>query len=232
MISLSMVKKLDSILKPQNKSISPNFSLLDQLMSVLPFEYYCLFLHLPKPYDDFDHQYALNVLDYKLQENELVTNYRHDWLENYFESELQFQDPVLTTGRVSPAPFMWGNHNSFLNSKQTKISILQNKDLTQLIKKSSNYGITSGISIPLSYGSINIGILTVSSPTTQTPFSTLELIALCSHLKMIGDYFAFYKKGMFERPLSLDDEQRNLNHYHHIINQNSFIADLFSSKLH
>lgn len=218
-MTLSMAKDLDlSRLKTtESIPIYPSHQLSSFFLEGLPFDYYCLYLNLPVYYEDFDHDFAHNVYHFKIQESELFTNYPVNWQELYFEQELQFKDPVLSHANKVFSPFFWGDSMSDDLHSGLRTPKLESQDLTDLIRQSSSYGINCGLSIPLTYGSENIGIITLASKSIAQQLNYFELTALCSYTKAVGEYFAFYKKGSVENKLDLIKASYNITKYQQLV---------------
>ena len=218
-MTLNMAKNLDLKRSKivEGIPIYPSEELSSFFLESLPFDYFCLYLNLPVYYEDFDHDFAYNVLNYKLQENELFTNYPRSWQETYFEQELQFKDPVLTYAKNAISPFFWGNFSRETSVNAPNTPKFQSPDLKKLINHSSNYGIRCGISIPITYGSENIGLITLASESLARSFYYFEITAICSYAKSVGEYFAFYKKGTAENKLDTIKATYNITKHQQLL---------------
>ena len=216
---LNMVRNLG--LNPskitERRPIYPSEELSLFLLEDLPFDYFCIYLNLPVHYEDFDHDFAFNVLNFKLQDDELFTNYPLDWQETYFEQELQFKDPVLTHAKNVFSPFFWGDFDQDNIKQHRNLPKLKSPSLKTLINNSQNYGISCGLSIPLNYGAENIGVLTLASDSLSRSFNYFELAAICSYAKSVGDYFAFYQKGTTTNKLDTVKVTYNITKYQQLL---------------
>lgn len=214
-----MIKSLDFTQSKQLESIPiyPSEELATFFLKGLPFDYFCLYLDLPAYYEDFDHDFAFNLLGYKLQENELFTNYPYDWQETYFEQELQFKDPVLTYAKHTVSPFLWGVFNRKTTQSYKVLPTIQSTDLKNLIRNSRHYGIGCGLSIPITYGSENIGLITLSSQTLPRNLTYLEITTLCAYVKAVGEYFAFYQKSSIESKMDCSKARYNITKYQQLL---------------
>ncbi len=115
------------------------------------------------------------------------------------------------------SPFFWGDSMSDDLHSGLRTPKLESQDLTDLIRQSSSYGINCGLSIPLTYGSDNIGIITLASKSIALQLNYFELTALCSYTKAVGEYFAFYKRGSVENKLDLIKASYNITKYQQLV---------------
>jgi LuxR family transcriptional regulator, activator of conjugal transfer of Ti plasmids len=108
-----------------------------------------------------------------------ISSFPREWLSRYFKEGYERLDPVIRTAKSQPRPFAWecddwgargdGRTRSFFN-------------------EASDFGIKSGITIPIASASDQLALMTLSSNRNGLPPGREQTLA-AEYLKLIGLYF-------------------------------------------
>lgn len=116
-------------------------SILASMASEIGFDFYA-YTHM-RPVDPF-----------------AVSNYPAEWQRLYVEHRFDRIDPVVAQARHRPQMFAWGPEHAFLR---------HTADAKRFVGKASEFGIRSGISIPVRTPFGNLAILTIASGQRSVP---------------------------------------------------------------
>jgi len=116
-------------------------SMLANMASEIGFDFYA-YTHL-RPVDPF-----------------AVSNYPEEWQEVYVEHRYDRIDPVVAQARHRPQMFAWGPERAIFRPTV---------DVKRFIGKASEFGIRSGVSIPVRLPFGNLAILTIASGERSVP---------------------------------------------------------------
>lgn len=82
-----------------------------------------------------------------------LSNYSHEWKTHYFEKKYMRIDPVVSSARRVMRTFMWScDQSSRLNPQEKRF-----------FGEAAEFGIRSGVSVPVQLGFGKLGILTLAS---------------------------------------------------------------------
>lgn len=209
------------------RKIFPSHDLIRQILQGIPYRHYVFYQNIE---DDilYDHEFyepgnGLQLLDFKLCESELFTNYPTEWLDEYFGREFVDQDPVIQNSFHSLASYTWGRQKSHLPHIGSDLL-----DLSKILKQSANYGIESGISVPIRLGDKVNALFTVTfDPKLDILSSTSELYQLSYLLHNLGCYFVSYTYPTSARPLTKRQKLTIMKSFEALYMQSKYIANHF-----
>ena len=95
--------------------------------------------------------YAYVKLQAEMQQ--AISNYHSDWKHRYFERSFALIDPVVRTARHHLEAFAWSNENSLRMSREQR----------NFHGEAAEFGIRSGITIPIKTGFGRLVMLTLAS---------------------------------------------------------------------
>lgn len=209
---------------PSKLLIKPSASLIQSLLEGLPCQFFSVYFYPEKDiyYDPefYEPGQGFALLDYKLTENELLTNYPLSWLEEYFDKEMMQVDPVLIKGCEKLQPFCWGH------IKSTLPTIPLDSNFNKVLKLSTEYDIVRGISIPLAAGRQCYGVFTVTfSPNYQ--LSDLQIFSVGSFLQNVGLYLLSYENPSPLKPVEPAYKKVLIETYMALKQQAKLVRQLF-----
>lgn len=82
-----------------------------------------------------------------------ISNYDIEWQQRYFEKSYAFIDPVVLTARDQIEAFAWSNEGMLKMSSERR----------NFYREAAEFGIRSGITIPIKPGFSRVGMLTLAS---------------------------------------------------------------------
>ncbi|MCZ7450246.1 autoinducer binding domain-containing protein [Agrobacterium rhizogenes] len=113
-----------------------------------------------------------------------ISNYEPDWQKRYFEKSYAKIDPVVRNARDQLEAFAWSNETSFRTSKERRT----------FYGEAAEFGIRSGITIPIKSGFGRMAMLTLASKEAEfakaqavNPVRAASAVALLhSRLERLG----------------------------------------------
>ncbi|WP_010304134.1 autoinducer binding domain-containing protein [Candidatus Odyssella thessalonicensis] len=207
--------------------IYPSQELIKSILYGIPYQYFTLYLKIEKDiYYDPEHyevDMGLQLLNCKLTDKEIFTNYPTEWQYEYFDREILDYDPVLLHGCHTLGPYTWGRY-------EAKLPHLNSTDLKKLLKQSSNYGIENGISVPIGMG-INIyGIFTLTFDNTLILQEDM-IYQIAYLLHNLGTYIISYEPPTPLRPHQGRERIMLLQSYKALKQQSQYISHRFQKML-
>jgi LuxR family transcriptional activator of conjugal transfer of Ti plasmids len=86
-----------------------------------------------------------------------ISNYPPEWQQRYFSQRYANVDPVVTAAKRNTRAFSW------MEDRRLNVA----KDVRQFFSEAGDFGIRSGVSIPVIAGLGNVAILTLASSKLQ-----------------------------------------------------------------
>lgn len=108
----------------------------------------------------------------------MISNYPEEWQRRYFEKSYALIDPVIRNARDQLEAFAWSNEAS----KRTK------KEQRDFYREAAEFGIRSGITVPIKTGFGRMAMLTLASE--QADFSRSQVINPVVAASAIGQLHA------------------------------------------
>ncbi|WP_010303149.1 autoinducer binding domain-containing protein [Candidatus Odyssella thessalonicensis] len=196
--TIKLAQKSDLLKNGREGLIKPSAGFIASLLEGLPCQYFSVYFYPERDifYDPeyYEPGYGLSLLNYKLTDEELLTNYPMSWLKEYFDKEIILIDPVLVKGCHKLQPFCWG----YINSDLPAIPLDQN--LNHVLKYSTEYDIVKGLTIPLALGRQCYGVFTVTFNPDYN-FNDHQIFSLGAFLQSLGFYLLSYEKSTPLKPL-------------------------------
>lgn len=221
-----MRKRLNFNKEPVQQVLYPSNELIKNILRGIPYQYYALYLNLSNDifYDteQYEPGQGLNILDYKLMEQQLFTNYPSLWLDEYFYQEMMNYDPVLKHGCYTLCPYTWGK--SRLN-----ISNLNNQPLMRIIRKSSNYGIENGLSVPIGIGAHTYALFTLTFENMDQ-FDINMLYQVAALMQNLGIYVVSYERPTLLKPLNMRRQTIILKSFQFLQQHATYIERCFQER--
>ena len=105
----------------------------------------------------------------------LLTSYPADWCNRYRRRSYQTEDPVIVEGRREVLPFTWGDDRYLKSIGPTA---------RRLFFEAREFGISSGITIPVHGPSGQSALFSVAGPEPELPLAEAGSGAFCSLLAL------------------------------------------------
>ncbi|AIK96548.1 autoinducer binding domain-containing protein [Candidatus Odyssella acanthamoebae] len=208
-------------------NIFPSNELIQNILQGIPYQYYTLYLNIEDDiFYDLEHYEAgegLNLLDYKLTDHALFTNYPEKWQDEYFNREMMEYDPVLLHGCHTLFPYTWGRYSSTLPH-------LNSKNLLKLLKQSRNFGIENGISVPIGMGIKIYGIFTITFDNTLILNGDI-VYQIASLLQNLGTYIVSYEAPTPLKPLNGRQKLILMQSFNALLQQSNHLKEKFEQLL-
>jgi len=96
---------------------------------------------------------AYAYLNLRAETQTAISNYDVEWQQRYFEKSYALIDPVVRNARNQPEAFAWSNETSLRISK----------DRRNFYGEAAEFGIRSGVTIPIKTGFGRMAMLTLAS---------------------------------------------------------------------
>ncbi|NSZ03143.1 autoinducer-binding protein [Agrobacterium tumefaciens] len=96
---------------------------------------------------------AYAYLSFQAETQTAISNYHPEWQDRYFDQRYAAIDPVVRTARSNVEAFAWSNASSGRTTKERR----------KFCGEASEFGIRSGITIPIKVGFGRMAMLTLAS---------------------------------------------------------------------
>lgn len=93
-----------------------------------------------------------------------ISDYPPAWIDHYLSQDLSIIDPVVRTARALGKPFVWS-----IDEMPTRVSKAQ----TSFMGEAADFGIRSGVSIPIPSGFRHTAMLTLASSSAKSDARTI-----------------------------------------------------------
>lgn len=121
--------------------------------------------------------YALDVASAGSEDKQtLLGNYNAAWVQHYFENAYAQVDPVIRHCREHTVPFVWPQTRRLPGTPQ---------QVTRLFNEAGEFGLISGISIPMHGLGCTWGLLSLAAPDAYGPS---DMRALAAEASLLGTY--------------------------------------------